>query len=381
MITKEIIAGVDEAGRGPWAGPVVAGACILDEARLRNHPLWPYVRDSKVLTEDRRREVAAWLAENTVFGLGVVEAADIDRLGIKMATRLAMQQAIDRLSVRPTKLLVDGNDRFYFEVPHESIVHGDATVPAISAASILAKVARDRMMEAYAVELPEYYFQYHKGYGTALHTKALKKYGPSPIHRLSYAPVRKLDPHYKPSLLLHICCAPDATTPLKRLAKQYEITCYWYNPNIHPRTEYDKRLNEMRKLARRLKIKLVEGRYDVRRWQERIRGHENEPEKGKRCELCYGMRLEEVWRYAKQNGFDWFATSLTTSPHKATAVINEIGQRLVQSSKKLDYLSSDFKKENGFLLSLELCKKYGVWRQNYCGCLHSLRLQDQLQLF
>ncbi|MDD5470272.1 MAG: ribonuclease HII [Candidatus Peribacteraceae bacterium] len=181
---KSTIAGIDEAGRGALAGPVVAAACILPE-RKKLHPL---IRDSKQLTPSERSEAYAWICSCCQYGIGSSLASFIDSDGILAATERAMQEAVAALaaSVTPTYLLVDGRDKFWFDYPHSSIIRGDESEPCISAASILAKVTRDRMMEAYATEFPAYGFDAHKGYGTPEHLHALRQHGECPLHRCSF---------------------------------------------------------------------------------------------------------------------------------------------------------------------------------------------------
>lgn len=179
-----VIVGIDEAGRGPLAGPVVAGACVLSEALLK-HPL---IRDSKVLTPEEREEAFTWISDNCITGHGIVENTVIDAQGILAATELAMQQAVAMLAVRirPTYLLIDGRDKFWFDYPHSSVIDGDAKEPCISAASIVAKVIRDRLMREYAKSYPRYGFEQHKGYGAPLHIEALQTWGMCPLHRKTF---------------------------------------------------------------------------------------------------------------------------------------------------------------------------------------------------
>jgi len=178
------IAGIDEAGRGALAGPVVAAACILPgEKKL--HPL---IRDSKQLTPPERQEAYAWICSHCQYGIGSSLASFIDSDGILAATEKAMQDAVTALAtvVTPTYLLIDGRDKFWFDYPHSSIIRGDESEPCISAASILAKVTRDRMMEEYAAKFPAYGFGTHKGYGTAQHFLALRQHGQCTLHRCTF---------------------------------------------------------------------------------------------------------------------------------------------------------------------------------------------------
>lgn len=180
-----LVAGVDEAGRGPLAGPVVAAAVILDDMR----PI-KGLADSKKLSP-KRREVLYDEIRARALCCSIAEASveEIDRLNILHATMLAMRRAVQGLRLKPTKVLVDGNRIPPLDVLAEAIVKGDTKVPAISAASILAKVTRDRMLADLHIRHPEYGFDQHKGYGTAQHLEALRRLGPLPEHRRSFAPV------------------------------------------------------------------------------------------------------------------------------------------------------------------------------------------------
>lgn len=188
MTDIDLICGVDEAGRGPWAGPVTAAAVIL-------HPERPVqgLTDSKKLSEKKRFVLEAEIKVNVAFWcVAHAEPGEIDALNIREATFLAMQRAIAGLAVRPARLLIDGNAvPADLPAPAQAIIKGDLKEPAISAASILAKTARDRLMETYCAEFPAYGFSGHKGYGTAAHAEALLRNGPCPIHRTSFAPVRR----------------------------------------------------------------------------------------------------------------------------------------------------------------------------------------------
>lgn len=190
-----LVAGVDEAGRGPLAGPVVAAAVILDEL----HPI-PGLADSKKLTARQRERLYDEIRAHALC-CSVAEASveEIDRLNILQATLLAMQRAVQGLRLRPARVLVDGNRLPVLEVPADAVVGGDAQVAAISAASILAKVTRDRWCESVHAQYPDYGFASHKGYGTAVHLQALRVHGASPLHRRSFAPVAR---HLQPSALL-----------------------------------------------------------------------------------------------------------------------------------------------------------------------------------
>jgi ribonuclease HII len=185
--TVGLVAGVDEAGRGPLAGPVVAAAVILDELK----PI-AGLNDSKKLTEKRREKLYdEILAKALCCSIAEATVQEIDSLNILQATLLAMRRAVDGLRLKPVKVLVDGNRLPVLDVRAEAIVQGDALVPAISAASILAKVHRDRLCAQLHAQYPVYGFDRHKGYGTAVHLQALAEHGPSPSHRMSFAPVAR----------------------------------------------------------------------------------------------------------------------------------------------------------------------------------------------
>lgn len=180
-----LIAGVDEVGRGPLAGPVIAAAVILDPAR----PI-AGLADSKKLSPARRERLALDIRANALaWALGRAEVAEIDRLNIFQASLLAMRRAIEALPMTPDRVLVDGKHCPPLACPCTAIVKGDATVPAISAASILAKVTRDAELRELHDRYPRYDFARHKGYPTAVHREALRRYGPCPEHRRSFAPV------------------------------------------------------------------------------------------------------------------------------------------------------------------------------------------------
>lgn len=185
--TVGLVAGVDEAGRGPLAGPVVAAAVILDELQ----PI-AGLQDSKKLSEKRRETLYdEILAKALCCSIAEASVEEIDTLNILQATLLAMRRAVDGLRLKPIKVLVDGNRLPVLDVRAEAIVQGDARVPTISAASILAKVHRDRMCAQLHAQYPQYGFDRHKGYGTAEHLQALADHGPSPWHRRSFSPVAR----------------------------------------------------------------------------------------------------------------------------------------------------------------------------------------------
>ncbi|MGN0978686.1 MAG: ribonuclease HII [Faecousia sp.] len=178
----KVICGVDEAGRGPLAGPVCAAAVILPE-----HLNIPGLTDSKKLSDKKRRELFPLIQEQAVaYGIGFASEQEIDEINILQATFLAMRRALDQLTVRPELALIDGNRETDFGLPVKTVVKGDSLSANIAAASVLAKVSRDDLMLAMARRYPEYGFEIHKGYGTRAHYEALRTYGPSPIHRRTF---------------------------------------------------------------------------------------------------------------------------------------------------------------------------------------------------
>lgn len=186
-----------------------------------------------------------------------------------------------------------------------------------------------------------------------------------------------------PRLLLHSCCAPCSSYVLEYLSNYFEITVFYYNPNISPQEEYEKRVEEQQHLIRELPakhpVKLVVGAYEPERFYEASRGLEMVPEGGERCFRCYRLRLEETANIAAEGGYDYFATTLTISPLKNAQKLNEIGEELSELYK-VEHLPSDFKKKNGYKRSVELSAQYGLYRQNYCGCVFSKREQQQREL-
>ena len=182
----------------------------------------------------------------------------------------------------------------------------------------------------------------------------------------------------RPALLLHACCAPCSSYVLEYLTKYFDITLFYYNPNISPEKEYSYRVSEVQRLISEMcpQVKFVEGRYDPERFFEMSKGLENEPERGARCHKCYRMRLEESAQEALRLGCSYFTTTLSISPQKDSAVLNDIGKS-VSEQYGIPYLFSDFKKRGGYKRSIELSAKFSLYRQNYCGCVFSRRQSDK----
>lgn len=187
------------------------------------------------------------------------------------------------------------------------------------------------------------------------------------IHRITREGLR-------PRLLLHACCAPCSSYVLEYLSRYFDITLFFYNPNIAPEEEYRFRAEELQRLIAEMpaasSVKYAAGIYDPDRFYELCKGLEQMPEGGERCFRCYRLRLEETARYAKENGFDFFTTTLSISPYKNAAKLNEIGSELA-NTYGVAYLFSDFKKKGGYLRSCQLSAEYRLYRQDYCGCAFS----------
>lgn len=192
-----------------------------------------------------------------------------------------------------------------------------------------------------------------------------------------------------PTLLLHSCCAPCSSACLYALVPYFKVTVLYYNPNITDVSEYEKRLEEQRRFIEKLNtgryvgegfdtslpyhdISLIDGRYEPKEFFDAVKGYESCPEGGDRCFICYELRLREAARVADAKGFDYFATTLTLSPLKNAAKLNEIGERL-SGEFEATYLVSDFKKKDGYKRSIQLSKEYDLYRQDFCGCVFSRR--------
>ena len=183
-----------------------------------------------------------------------------------------------------------------------------------------------------------------------------------------------------PSLLLQCCCAPCSSYVLEYLSRYFRITCYYYNPNIFPEEEYRHRVEELKRLVREMPaentVTVREGRYEPEAFFEMARGMEQEPEGGERCRKCYAQRLRRTAEEAKAGGFDFFTTTLSISPLKRADWLNETGAELSEEFG-VPYLFSDFKKKGGYQRSIELSAQYGLYRQNFCGCVFSKRERER----
>ena len=185
--------------------------------------------------------------------------------------------------------------------------------------------------------------------------------------------------NYKPKLLLHSCCGPCSSYVISYLKDYFNITILYYNPNIEPKSEYEKRKQEQIRLIKELNLNnlsILDIDYDNDNYRNVVKGYEQDHEGGYRCHLCYELRLNKTASIALDNNYDFFGTTLTVSPYKNASVINEIGEAL-QNKYGIKWLYSDFKKKDGYKKSIELSKKYNLYRQNYCGCLFSKNIDKE----
>ena len=174
----------------------------------------------------------------------------------------------------------------------------------------------------------------------------------------------------KPKLLIHACCAPCSTVPLDRLSDDYDISFFFFGPNIHPYSEYNLRLEDQRKFCTKMGVHLIEGSYNKDTWDHAVLQYRDLPEGSMRCQSCFRMRMEETARVADEQAFDYFTVTMTVSRHKDSQVLNTIGQE-VAGNFSAKYLAEDFKKQDGYGLSVRKSNELGLRRQNYCGCFLS----------
>ena len=183
----------------------------------------------------------------------------------------------------------------------------------------------------------------------------------------------------RPRLLLHACCGPCSSAVLERLCRYFDITVLYYNPNTWPAEEYHRRGEELERFvaaAHPLGVTVVEDHYDPQEFYSAVAGLENEPERGSRCTVCYRLRLEQAARYAADHGFDWYCTTLSISPMKDPVRLNELGTELGRQYG-VPFLPSEFRKKDGYKRSLQLSAEYGLYRQDYCGCVFSKREREK----
>ena len=192
--------------------------------------------------------------------------------------------------------------------------------------------------------------------------------------------IQKIPENTRPTLLLQCCCAPCSSYVLSVLAQYFDVLVYYYNPNIHPESEYQKRGEQFKKLFQggnyETKVRWIPAEYDPERFFDAVKGLESEPEGGARCTKCFGLRLRETARKAKELGADYFTTTLSVSPHKNAQLLNEIGIQL-EKEYGVKFLRADFKKKEGYKQSIVLSREYDLYRQDYCGCVFSMRPEEK----
>ncbi len=409
---------IDEAGRGPWLGPVVACAMTFNPENMPDKEFLEKLNDSKKLSDKKREELYKKLIKMSLssphlkgelegepkifFGVWVVDNFMIDEINIKQANREAMRRALVELLRKITPdfvenwqndfingVFIDWNDNYKFEELDKSpifIVRWDSKIKEIWAASIIAKVFRDHLMNTYSELYPNLWIENHKWYGTKKHKENLqKKSDITWIHRISYKPVKNIL-EKKEKLLLHVCCGPDATVPIMDLKEKYDLTCFWYDPNIQPKYEYDKRFREFVKVCEIEKVPYIKWEYDVANFLQEIKWLENTPEKWDKCTKCYDMRLRRAAIESRKIWAKYWTTTLNISPHKDLEKLFRIGDKYSnpsilnsfspkgkeeQMKEKLEFLKIAFRKNKGFERSVEYTKKHNIYRQNYCWCIYS----------
>lgn len=418
---------IDEAGRWPWAWPVVACALAWNPNNIPSKEFISLVNDSKKLTEKKREELYEQIVDfagewKIFFWVWVVDNYMIDEINIRQANREAMRRAIIEIQRKIPKelsevsVVVDGRDNYEFKELSQKplyIVWGDGKVSEIGAASIIAKVFRDKLMKQYATLYPELWLDTNAGYGTKKHKENLQKVSDiTGIHRTSYKPIKEVL-EKKEKVLVHICCGPDATVPLMDLKDEYEIIAYWYDPNIQPQAEEEKRFQAFVKVCEIEWVEYIRGEYDVKNFFKKIKWLEHTPERGEKCTECYDMRLERTARLAREMWITKWTSSLNNSPHKDMEKMFGLGEKWdtkatigqsisddereqasnitglsveqmlenaekseseIQKNKlenKLDFLKIAFRKNGGFQRSVDYTNEHDIYRQNYCGCVYS----------
>ncbi len=388
---------IDEAGRWPWLGPVAACALTFNPNNPPNKQFLKKLNDSKKLTEKKRNELFEQLIQMSLplkskgvpegggilepkifFWVGVVDNFIIDDINIKQANKEAMRRSLIELlrkidNEKINSVVIDWNDNYKFDELKKDpifIVGWDAKVKEIGAASIIAKVFRDKLLVTYSAIYPDLGLESHKWYGTKKHRDNLnEKSDITWIHRLSYKPVKKIL-EKKEKLLLHVCCGPDATVPIMDLKDKYDLTCFWYDPNIQPKKEYNKRLKHFKKVCEIEKVEYIVWEYDVENFLNEIKGLENTPEKWDKCTKCYDMRLKRSAFEAEKLWIKYWTTTLNISPHKDLEKMFKIWDKY-DLKHNLEFLKIAFRKNKGFERSVEYTKEHKIYRQNYCGCIYS----------
>ena len=376
---------IDEAGRWPWLWPVVASAFTVTNDEIFPREIYSLVNDSKKLTDKKRLEIfnllvelSRWENPCVAFWVWVVDNFVIDEINIKQANKLAMTRALDELLRKVDKdkiktVLIDWNDNYSFDNLDKKplfIIWWDWKIFEIWAASIIAKVFRDKLMNVYSELYPDLWVDSHKWYWTKKHKEYLSsKSKVTNIHRQSYKPVKEIL-EYKPKLLIHVCCWPDVTIPILDLKDKYDITCFWYDPNIQPKQEYQKRFEAFEKVCKIEDIPYIEWEYDVPNFFRAIKWLEQTPEKWEKCTKCYDMRLIRSAKEAQSLWFEYYTSSLNISPHKDLDKLFKLWEN-AWNKYWVEFLKLAFRKNKWFERSVEYTKKHNIYRQDYCWCYYS----------
>lgn len=429
---------IDEAGRWPWCWPVVACALAWNSNSKPGKDFIASINDSKKLTDNKRQLLYRELIENSLeenlyFWVWVVDNYVIDDINIRQANKEAMRRAIIEIKRKIPKqfsevsVVIDGRDNYEFDELDQKplyIVGWDAKVSEIWAASIIAKVFRDKLMAQYATLYPNIWLETNAWYGTKKHKSSLKKSSDiTGIHRTSYKPIKAVLER-KEKVLVHICCGPDATVPLMDLKQEFEVIAYWYDPNIQPVAEYEKRFEAFVQVCEIEWVEYIKWKYDVKNFFTQIKWLEHTPERWEKCTVCYDMRLERTARLAREMWIKKWTSSLNNSPHKDMEKMFDLWEKWskkttiqqslsederVQASKilwtspekmmelwnkkeaeikknaafwnekksgadmkkNLEFLKIAFRKNWGFQRSVDYTNEHNIFRQNYCGCVYS----------
>jgi len=384
---KSFRIGIDEAWRWPWAGPVVACALSFEKWNPPENSFLEKLDDSKKLSEKKRDEIFDKILElsnekdpKIFFEVWMVDNFIIDQIWIKKANQEAMQRALDWLLKKIIKfdeedkidsVLIDWNDNYKLRNLKKKavfVIWWDWKIPEISASSIVAKVFRDKIMKVYW-ELYWFWFEKNKWYWVKKHRDEISEKWLTNIHRKSYKPV-KLELEKKKKLLLHVCCWVDIITPILRLKEKYELIAYWYDPNIQPKKEHDKRYRVFKKICDREWVEIIKWPYNVENFLKKIKWFEKGLEGSVKCMLCYDLRLRQACEIAKKIWADWWTTTLNSSPRKSFNKLAKIWRNL-EKEFWIRYIEIDFKKENWIKIASDYCIKHKVYRQNYCWCVFS----------
>ena len=390
---------IDEAGRWPWAWWVTACALTFNPKNMPDKNFLKQIWDSKKISEKKREKLFEQLIEKSLwknpqlfFWVWIVDNFIIDEINIKQANREAMRRALIELlrKIKPdfsenwqkdfiSGVFIDWNDNYKFSELEKKpvfIIKGDEKILEIWAASIIAKVFRDKLMTTYSELYPNLWLEKHKWYWTKKHKEnLLEKKDITWIHRLSYKPVKEIL-EKKEKLLLHICCWPDASIPIVDLKEKYDITCFWYDPNIQPKKEYNKRFKHFVKVCEIEKVPYIKWEYDVENFFSEIKWLEKTPEKWEKCTKCYDMRLKRTAKEAEKLWIKYWTSTLNISPHKDLEKMFKIWDKY-DLKYKLEFLKIAFRKNKGFERSVEYTKKHKIYRQNYCGCIYSDTFPDK----